>query len=58
MMTIRERAALIAARNMKKPVTALSILIIAALTIGAAVAERMGQRAQQDRFSFGAEAQR
>jgi hypothetical protein len=42
-------------RNMKKPITALSILIIAALTIGVAVAERMGQRAQQDRFSFGTE---
>lgn len=39
---------------MKKPITALSILIVAALTIGAAVAERMEQRAQQDRFSFGA----
>jgi hypothetical protein len=38
---------------MKKPITALSILIIAALTISVAVAERMGQRAQQDRFSFG-----
>lgn len=41
---------------MKKPITILSVLIIAALTIGVAVAERMGQRAQQDRFSFGAEA--
>lgn len=40
---------------MKKPITALSILIIAALTIGVAVAERMGQRAQHDRFSFGTE---
>jgi hypothetical protein len=39
--------------NMKKPITALSVLIIAALTIGVAVAERMEQRAQQDRFSFG-----
>jgi len=43
---------------MKKPITALSILIIAALTMGVAVAERMEQRAQQDRISFGAEAQR
>lgn len=40
---------------MKKPITALSILIIAALTIGAAVAGRMEQRAQHDRFSFGTE---
>jgi hypothetical protein len=40
---------------MKKPITALSILIIAALTIGVAVAQRMDQRAQQDRFSFGTE---
>jgi hypothetical protein len=39
--------------KMKKPITALSVVIIAALTIGAAVAERMGQRAQQDRLSFG-----
>ena len=39
--------------KMKKPVAALSVLIIAALTIGVAVAERMGERAQQDRFSFG-----
>jgi hypothetical protein len=39
---------------MKKPLSALSVLIIAALTIGVAVAERMEQRAQQDRFSFGA----
>jgi hypothetical protein len=40
---------------MKKPITALSILIIAALTIGVAVAQRMDHRAQQDRFSFGTE---
>lgn len=38
---------------MKKPITALSILLIAALTMGAAVAQRLEQRAQQDRFSFG-----
>jgi hypothetical protein len=44
--------------TMKKPITALSILIIAALTMGVAVAERMEQRAQQDRISFGDEAQR
>lgn len=39
---------------MKKPLTALSILVIAALTMGMALAERMEHRAQQDRFSFGA----
>jgi hypothetical protein len=38
---------------MKKPITALSILLIAALTMGVAVAQRMEQRAQQDRFTFG-----
>jgi hypothetical protein len=38
---------------MKKPLTALSILVIAALTIGVAVAQRMEQRAEHDRFSFG-----
>jgi hypothetical protein len=40
---------------MKKPITVLSVLIIAALTMSLAVAERMGQRAQQDRFSLGSE---
>jgi hypothetical protein len=39
---------------MKKPLTALSILVIAALTMGMALAERMEHRAQQDRISFGA----
>ncbi len=43
-----------ALNTMKKPLTAISILVIAALTIGVAVAQRMEQRAQQDRFSFGA----
>ncbi len=38
---------------MRKPITALSLLIIAALTMGVAVAERMEQRAQDDRFSLG-----
>jgi hypothetical protein len=38
---------------MKKPLTALSVLVIAALTIGVAVAQRMEHRAEQDRFSFG-----
>jgi hypothetical protein len=42
---------------MKKPLTVLSVLIIAALTMGMALAERMEQRAQQDRFSFGDTAQ-
>jgi len=38
---------------MRKPITVLSALIIAALTMGVAVAERMEERAQQDRFSVG-----
>ena len=38
---------------MKKPLTAVSVLVIAALTIGVAVAQRMEHRAQQDRISFG-----
>lgn len=38
---------------MKKPITILFLLSIAALTMGVAVAQRMEQRAQQDRFSFG-----
>lgn len=38
---------------MRKPITVLSVLIIAALTMGVAVAERMEERAQQDRFSVG-----
>ena len=42
-----------ALNTMKKPLTVLSVLIIAALTMGMALAERMEQRAQQDRFSFG-----
>lgn len=41
--------------EMKKPITILSVLFIAALTMGMAVAEHMEQRAQQDRFSFGTE---
>jgi len=39
--------------TMKKPITALSIVVIVALTMGVAVAQRMDQRSQQDRFSFG-----
>ena len=42
---------------MKKPLTALSILVIAALTMGMALAQHMEQRAQQDRLSFGDTAQ-
>ena len=42
---------------MKKPITAISILVIAALTMGMAVAQHMEQRAQQDRLSFGDTAQ-
>ena len=38
---------------MKKPLAILSVLVIAALTMGMAVAQHMEQRAQQDRFSFG-----
>lgn len=40
---------------MRRPITILSVLFIAALTIGVAVAERLEQRAQQDRFFFGSE---
>ncbi|MEZ5830620.1 MAG: hypothetical protein R3D05_05535 [Dongiaceae bacterium] len=40
---------------MKKPITVLSVLLIAALTIGVAVAERMDRHSQQDRLTFGAE---
>ena len=54
-MTIKRKGRTRRLRTMKKPITALSILIIAALTIGVAVAQRMDQRAQQDRFSFGTE---
>jgi hypothetical protein len=43
--------------TMNKPLTALSILVIAALTMGMALAERMEQRAQQDRLSIGEIAQ-
>lgn len=41
--------------KMTKPITILSVLIIATLTIGVALAGRLEQRAQQDRFSFGGE---
>ena len=42
---------------MKKPLAILSMLVIAALTMGMAVAEHMEQRAQQDRFVVGDTAQ-
>jgi hypothetical protein len=42
-----------ALNTMKKPLTILSVLIVAALTMGMAVAQHMEQRAQQDRLSFG-----
>jgi hypothetical protein len=37
----------------KKPLAILSILIIAALTMGMTLAERMEQRSHEDRLSFG-----
>ena len=40
---------------MKKPITILSVLLVAVLTMGVAVAQRMEQRAEQDRFSVGTE---
>jgi hypothetical protein len=46
-----------ALNTMKKPLTVLSVLMIAALTMGMAVAQHMEQRAQQDRLSFGDTAQ-
>jgi hypothetical protein len=58
MMSINRRNPRQSALNaMKKPLTALSILVIAALTMGMALAERMEQRAQQDRLSVGETAQ-
>lgn len=56
MMAIERGPRQVRQRKMRKPITILSVLLIAALTIGVAVAERMEQRAQQDRFSFGDEA--
>ena len=44
-----------AIKTMKKPIAILSVLIIAALTMGVAVAERMELRANQDVFSLGNE---
>jgi len=42
-------------QTMKKPITIISIAAIAILTIGVAVAQRAEQRANEDRFSMGAE---
>lgn len=42
-------------QNLKRPITLLSIAVVAALTIGVAVAERMELRATEDRFSMGGE---
>jgi hypothetical protein len=58
MMSITRRTSHQPALNtMKKPLTILSVLVIAALTMGMAVAQHMEQRAQQDRLSFGDTAQ-
>ena len=58
MMSVNRRNPRQSALNaMKKPLTALSILVIAALTMGMALADRMEQRAQQDRLSVGETAQ-
>ena len=58
MMSLVRRTSHQSALNiMKKPLTILSVLVFAALTMGMAVAERMEQRAQQDRFSVGDTAQ-
>ena len=53
MSLIRRNSHQSALNIMKKPLTILSVLVFAALTMGMAVAERMEQLAQQDRFSVG-----
>jgi len=40
---------------MRTPITIMSILVCAAMTLGGAVAEHLERRAQHDRFSFGDE---
>lgn len=40
-------------QNLKKPLTIVTLLAVAVVTIGAAVAERIELRANQDRFSMG-----
>jgi hypothetical protein len=58
MMSLNRRHSHQSALNiMKKPLTILAVLVIAALTMGMAVAQHMEQRAQQDRLSFGDTAQ-
>lgn len=42
-------------QTLKKPVTIVSIAAIAILTISVAVAQRVELRANEDRFSVGAE---
>lgn len=42
-------------QTLKRPITLVSAVVIAALTIGVAVAERMELRASEDRFSMGDE---
>jgi len=42
-------------QTLKKPITIVSILAVAVLTVGVAVAERMELRASEDRFSVGDE---
>ena len=42
-------------QSIKRPITLISVAIVAALTIGVAVAERMELRAEIDRFSMGDE---
>ena len=38
---------------MRKPITTLSVLVFAVLTLGSAVAEHLEKRAEHDRLSFG-----
>jgi len=54
-MMRQEKGPRLAASKMTKPITLLSVLVLATLTIGVALAGRLEQRAQQDRFSFGGE---
>ena len=42
-------------QTVKKPITIIAAATIAILTIGVAVAQRAEQRAEEDRFSMGAE---
>lgn len=40
-------------RPLARPLAVAALLVILVLSIGGALAERMGQRASQDRLSFG-----